>query len=893
MKNKFFNFQKPNPPFISFGALGFIALIFQIVFVKNLVLLFGLTAPAVATVLAVFFFGLALGSFIFGKLSDRFSDQKTARLYAWLFVFAGVYGFLFPLLFKLLDILIIFVDRIYVLDFSGFNFIAFIFTFAFLSPPAILFGAGFPVISKIFIREENLLGKKISLLYFVNTFGGVLGAGLAGFWLIPAIGNNATIFFAAAVSIITGGGLLYFFKVHAAPFDATGGSLPPAEEAAGADIQHPVFLYALFATGFLALALEVLYTKTLILFIGSSTYAFSVVLIVFLLGIAIGSLIASLFIDRITRGNAYFGIFLGLTGFWLFITTRIFDQLSFRYLDLLKLFDSPEFSAVLIAQFLLVFSVIFPVTLLMGMIFSLGVKLAGPVSGQFGAGFGRLYSANTFGGILGSLAAGFLFLPNLGYQRTMIFVLLAYFLGGTFFIVREKDLAPAVKGVFALFFILFVALSIFSIPWSKTALSFGAFPYASTYLSFDKTNLINAANKDEILFYKEGLSNVAVIKRGGEVLLRINGKTDASNTLGDTEAQILIGALPMLLHPEPREVLTIGLGSGITLGAITQFDEARNIDAVEIDPSVVEAAGYFKEYNHDALNDSRVKTILADGRNYLKLTGKKYDIISSEPSNLWVSGNVYLFTKEFYELAKTHLNKDGLMLQWLHVYSLDLDSVRSVLKTFSSVFPNVYLFETMDGGDLLIVGQTRSAPAFDFDLLKKKFGNEKIHQELGRIYIFDPYDLAPYLVADKDGIGEFAGDARINSDDQPFLEFSSPKEIYHDTSPRTIGVLADVYRENNPLARTIGGEEEKLKKYFNFSQKLFPFKIANANGDLFAAIDKYIEAKEGGILQHLAETFIVKRCNFTAQMAKYMQGDSAANQVWEKCSTVFNEVVIK
>jgi len=298
----------------SFGIFGFSALILQVVFAKNLVLLFGLTAPAIATVLAVYFSGLALGGFFFGRLADKLSSRKIHWLYISFFILTGIYGFLFPFLFKLLNIFIQSVNQIYPLSFSGFNFVAFLLAFLFLIFPAILIGGGFPVINKILIRQKKGLGKKVSLIYFVETFGSVLGAAAAGFWLIPSLGNNTTIFLAAGLNMVVGIAIFLLIKqkifyvskdlpssqqssealLRPSVAEGEGG----AKEGQTKTIQNPLFLYALFATGFLALALEVLYTKTLILFIGSSTYAFSLILIIFLLGIALGSWVASFSLAR-------------------------------------------------------------------------------------------------------------------------------------------------------------------------------------------------------------------------------------------------------------------------------------------------------------------------------------------------------------------------------------------------------------------------------------------------------------------------------------------------------------------------------------------------------------------------------------------------------------------
>ena len=302
----------------SFGIFGFGALVFQVVFAKNLMLLFGLTAPAVATVLAVYFSGLALGSLFFGRIADRFTSDNLLKIYAGLFVGIGVYGFLFPLIFKLLNLSVLAVNKIYPLNFSGFNFFAFLFAFIFLVFPAILIGAGFPLINKLLIRQETEIGKKASLIYFIETFGSVLGAALAGFWLIPTFGNNATIFAAAGLILIVG--VIFFLFSRNYDTSDKGEPWDDAQIRVRSGVHNPIFLYAFFITGFLALALEVLYTKTLILFIGSSTYDFSLILITFLLGIALGSWALSFFADHIKRGYSYFGMFLGLIGFWLFLT---------------------------------------------------------------------------------------------------------------------------------------------------------------------------------------------------------------------------------------------------------------------------------------------------------------------------------------------------------------------------------------------------------------------------------------------------------------------------------------------------------------------------------------------------------------------------------------------
>lgn len=873
---------------ISFGLFGLTALIFQVVFAKQLVLLFGLTAPAIATVLAVYFSGLAIGSIIFGKIVDKF--QKIAhRIYVFLFLLTGIYGISLPFLFPILNKIILAINSVYPLNFSGFNFFAFLLSFLFLIFPAILIGGSFPVISKIFIKRSEVLGKKVSLLYFVNTIGSVVGAALAGFWLIPAVGNNATIFSASILNIVIAGLLFVVFR----PFPQFA-EVGPLQEAQPQKMGNPIFLYVLFLTGFLALSLEVLYTKTLILFIGSSTYAFSLILITFLLGIALGSLVVSLFIDRLRQKQAYFGIFLGLTGFWLFLTMKFFEELPFWYLKIFQSFQSFEFSAIISAQFFLTFLVIFPATFLMGIIFPLGIKLANPSLEKLGRGIGKLYFSNTLGGVLGSLIAGFFLLPSFGYQKTLIFILLIYSLLGGIFTLKGKTLNFAIKGIFVFFFIFWGVFAVFSSGWSEKVLSLGIFPYAKSYINLGEEEIKRGLKTDELVFYREGLSQVAVVKRGESLFLRINGKTDASTVPEDLEAEILSGALPMLFHKNPEDVLVIGLGSGITLGAVTQFDEAKRIGVVEIDPAIVKAAGYFKEHNNDALNDSRVKTILADARNYLYLAdkNKKYDVISSEPSNPWVSGNASLFSREFYNLAKNHLKDNGLMFQWIHAYSLNLNDLKTVIKTFGEVFPETYLFDEVQGGNLFLIGALSQSPILHFAEIEEKLRNEKVQNELAWLYIENPYELLSYFVSSGDVLKELSQTSRIHSDNNPFLEFSAPKALYKSTLPENLAWILSLRQKTNFFDFVVGGDSQELSRYFDLRQKLIPVRIALSQGNLDGVLHAYKEVADTGLSNVIVQNDIFRFIYRYAEELRKAGRKDEAEALWEKSSFIFNLIEV-
>ncbi|MFH1941667.1 MAG: fused MFS/spermidine synthase, partial [bacterium] len=380
-------------------------------------------------------------------------------------------------------------------------------------------------------------------------------------------------------------------------------------------------------------------------------------------------------------------------------------------------------------------------------------------------------------------------------------------------------------------------------------------------------------------------------------ILKVNGKVDASNSLDDLETMVLTGALPMILHPNPEDVLVIGLGSGITLGAVTQFDSAKNIDMVEIDPAIVEAAEYFKSYNHDALNDPRVKTVLADGRNHLLLTDKKYDVISSQPSNIWISGNAALFTREYYELAKSRLKENGLMFQWIQAYSLAPDEVRAVYKTFQEVFPQVYLFNSSNSGDMFVVGVLeKDATILNFDALSEKMSDPKIVAEFQRIYIMSPYELLAYLVTEGDRFMEFVSSARINTDNKNFLEFSAPKFIYKATVTEALREVDFLRSELNLYIFGLEEKEEELehlKQYFEFRRQLLPAQAALSEGRLFEAVEAYAMARDAtGVILPSVEKRIMQGCSVAALVAQNDAGSDAAKRVWEQCEKVFGTIEV-
>jgi spermidine synthase len=330
--------------------------------------------------------------------------------------------------------------------------------------------------------------------------------------------------------------------------------------------------------------------------------------------------------------------------------------------------------------------------------------------------------------------------------------------------------------------------------WDTNILSSGP------YLYFDEYKMISAQkgigletvmkDKGELLYFKEGLHALVSVEKTshGDVTLDINGKADASAKGSDVATQLMVGHLPLLLHRGAEDVLLIGLGSGMTLGAVEQHP-VKTVDVVEIEPAVVEASQYFREFTGDVLSDPRVNLIVADGRNHVALTNRQYDVIISEPSNPWVAGMANLFTREYFELAKKRLRGGGLMCQWVHAYSMSAMDFKTIVGTFQAVFPHVTLWEaTFVGGDYLLIGSSREVP-IDPRTLTGRLGDGKMKAHLERMHIRGPAALMSKLILIGEALPRYIAGAPLHTDGNARLEYSAPKALLQGGSTRLLEEL--------------------------------------------------------------------------------------------------------
>jgi spermidine synthase len=760
-----------------FLASGFSSLIYQVVWTRMLVLVFGSTTFATATVLAVFMGGLALGSYIAGRLSDRI--PKPFLWYGILEGIIGVWALLIPFLFDAAIPVYKIMWQSMHLSVLPFSILRFVVASFILLLPTTCMGATLPLLSKYVTKSLDYVGNRVGTLYAVNTLGAVAGAGLAGFLLLPVLGLHITTIIAALINILLCAAVVLLSKKS-----ESGGAFELKKKEAEVsdeklDTKTIITILAFAISGGVAMTYEVGWTRTLLLIIGSSTYAFSIMLSTFLIGIFLGSLVCAKFVDKIKDPLAWFAV--------LQLCICLASQLSMTFFNLvpwLNLYLSawrpgdPNFA--LGVRFVVSSMTMLPLTLCLGAIFPVVIKACTKQLEKVGRSVGTAYSANTLGAIVGSVLSGFLFVPLFGVEKTMIFatalnLAVAGVLAATAPSLKKSVKIIVVAGIVPILVWIVIRPNV----WDKTILltvqserrgmvsrPHQQMPYA------DWINMLH--NSTDVLFWKDGASSTVGIreyKQTGTKSLVTNGHVDASDSR-DMATQVLLSGYPLIWRPQAKEVCVIGWGSGVSVGVAAQFP-VKQVTAIELEPAVLETHKYFKHVNHDALNDPKVKIEINDGRNYMLATNKKFDAIVSEPSNPWQAGVCNLFTREFFKICHDRLNPGGVFSLWLQMVEIPPENIKGILASLSSVYKYTLALYS-DSGNLVVLASDEPL-VVPYDNIKAAFNNAALKKDFARVGIDSPEALAAHIQMTSDGIKALAKDGKANIDDTNYLEYAVGK----------------------------------------------------------------------------------------------------------------------
>jgi spermidine synthase len=785
-----------------FFLSGFCGLVYQVIWMRLIGHVFGNSVFATATVLAAFMGGLALGSYLGGTVADRHSAR--VRLYGILEVCIGLFCIVLPFLLDAAAPIYAAVYRRFDGTSAWLHLVRAVTCGLVLLIPTTCMGATLPLLLRHFVQTRETLGWTVGLVYAVNTFGAVAGCVLTGFVLIPALGLSRTTAVAIVVNIVVGLAAIVFLeerrKGEAEP--ATAGETVADDDSRGGQQgqfstwEARAALAAFGVSGVAAMIDEVALTRAFSLVLGSSTYAFSVMLTAFILGIGLGSIVLARWVkpDR----DLVFGMAIAQWGIGVSTLAMVvmIGELPRWVVSLIGHYRS-SFAALQVFEFLYLFALMLIPTCLMGLMFPLTTAIWTRRPQSVGRSSGEAYFVNTFGAIAGSLLGGFLLLPAIGVQKALFVAAALNVANAAWVLASHRRWRPALKAGVALgSVVLALAFGVLVPPWNLDELTSGPYLYASTSIQPGETAKEalqrELRQQGEILWTRDGTACTVTVKKTSDNILQLllNGKTDAS-TRGDDVTQKLFGHIPMLLHPKPEKVLVIGLGCGMTLASALTHGPER-ADCLEISREVVFAAGkYFSKFNDDCLNNTRTRVIIGDGRNHVALTDQTYDVITSEPSNPWIAGIGSLFTAEFWTLCRERLSDDGVMCQWVQSYQMDLATFRLIVRTFRGVFPNCTLW-VAEPFDFMLIG-SKSASPVSFETLRARLSRESVASDLKLARIEDVEGLLSHFAAGADAVSALAGHGGLHTDDNARLEFEMPRHMY--------STNLDVYLALDPRVR--------------------------------------------------------------------------------------------
>lgn len=761
-----------------FFLTGLTGLAYELVWIRLLILSFGSTQFAITTVLATFMAGLALGSVIFGRIADRY--PYPLKMYGTIEIILGIYCVISPLVFYLVRGLYLWASPITADSVfrAGFEPLQFLLSLLALIIPTTLMGGTLPALVKYLARSEKI-GFNIAVPYAVNTLGAVTGCLATGLFALYYFGVSATVYVAGAADIIIGALVLMLYRSEApVESSAAASSAPSGAQSKGR--LNLVIIAAFFVSGFVSLAYEVLWTRVLSLVLGSSVYAFTIMLATFLAGIGIGSIAFAPFIDRCKRPVFWFAILEAVIGIFALASIFIYRELPFIFFNLKQAFGT-EFWLFLVFKFLIASAVMIVPTLAMGAIFPLVTRVYSEGVGTIGKKVGNIYSLNTAGAILGSFAGGFILIPVIGAQ-TGVMLMAGVNIALAIIIVSFSAIEARWKYVSgAAFAVVFAVIALVLPSWERMAMTTGM--YVNDYGEKNDASFENWRFDEKLLYYHEGLNAIITVRGAGPnnevITYQANGKYEARSAEGKPpRSWAALGHLSAMLHKgEPKDALVIGLGSGVTLGMMELYP-FKSFDVVELEPAVVDAARFFSKANNDALDDKRVRLHVTDGRSYLSSIEKKYDVIVSGVSDPWISGVSNLFTYDYFMELKSKLKDGGVVALWFPNYRSTQEDFKVGLNSFAAVFPEVSVwFHYKSELDLAVIG-SMDEHSIDLDKLNAVFSDPKIKEELEAIDINSPYDIFSLYLAGGDDLRAYLGEAGINTDERPLLEFSLPKSLY-------------------------------------------------------------------------------------------------------------------
>jgi len=803
---------------ICFFLSGFAGLAYQILWVRILALIFGATTLAISTVLTAFMGGLALGSFLGGRWADRV--KRPLVLYGGLQIAIGVYGFLVPYIFQALTPLYRVVWANYHSNFWALSLLRFAVAALVLILPTTAMGATLPALSRFFARRREEVGFDIGRIYGLNTLGAVFGALAPAFVLIPFLGVGNSIVATALLSVCIGTVSILLGWRAVSPLDAEQPprrTIEPTARKPRRDWRIAVVLGAFAVSGFVGMSYEIAYMRLISTVVPSTTYAFTIMLATFLIGLALGNLAGSYASRRSKNELFLMGAVQLFIGVAVYAGTTFFDELPYWFLLLQKpAFGTPNVSV--LPLFATSAAVIFPPAVFLGAMFPLAIKFCTRDIRRVGRSVGSVAALNTIGAIVGSFAGAFVLLPALGLMNAFAFGMTLNLVVAIVLVVSSSARGSFKKIALAASILALVNVFAFrpAFDFAATVGRYGDLLAAGEVLALDRSQFRRwlVPPTLQVLAHEDGIEvGVTVTEAAaGHRSLLANGRAEGS-TSSDMPTQVLAAGVPLAIAPTNKDVLIVGFATGTTVGSALNFPVSHVVTA-ELEPAMIEFSRFFRPVNGSPLDEvgRRLTLELNDARNLLLVDPRRYDVIISEPSNIFVSGITNLFSRDFYQLAKSRLKQNGLFCQWLQGYLASADLFRTILRTFDDSFDSVYVFQ-LGTFDYCLVGA--SGPLWiDADEVEKRISLPAVREDLRRVGIDSASELMATFLLGPDQVREFVaeGPQTINTDDNIYLELEAPKDYWmQGQGAANLAAILALSPGEYPHIKYPGGDEQRTK----------------------------------------------------------------------------------
>ena len=747
---------------ICFFLSGFASLIYEVSWIRQATLLFGSTTFAISAVLAVFFLGLAIGAYLFSHIGEQ--TPRPLLLFSHIEIALALLALISPFTFDLADLLYGIAYR----SLAGHTTLLFttriLLVALVILPPTILMGGTLPLYCRQYANNNSKIARTVGLLYSVNTLGAALGCAATGFIFLPKFGLQGAIYIGVVCNILSG------LLVRTLTISQNEPS--PARSQENSPPENKIIFLLFFAVGFVALGAEVLWTRYLGLLISNTVYTYTITLSLVLIGLVLGSILASQFSDKTTSRSFIFGA--------LQVTTGLI------VLALLKL--SPETWRQLGDDLWIYCAILLPPALLSGAAFPLAIRLATSSADQTTRITGNLIAANTLGGILGSLLVGFICIPQFGLEKSL------YFITGL-------NLAIGITAWFTLDqkqrVLKYIATT------ASILIYLGIPQYSQTQIPAD---FIGEGRN--LIAYREGYgANMAIVQRDDDLELEIDKWWQGGSK---KTHQIMTAHVPMLLHPNPKNILVVGAGTGQTAERFLMYP-INQLDCVDIEPTLFP----FIQQHFDTkwMNDPRAHIITEDGRNYLRHTSSTYDIISLELGEVSRPGIAFFYTTDFYERTRQRLNTNGYLIQFVPLRFLTPDQFRGIINSFLTVFPQSILW--YNTSELLLVGTTGESFNINSNRLNQLLATKQIHTDLqyshwGGIphYLNQPHVFFGGYFMDPASLSKLAANATTYTDNRPILDYETVQNATELTNE--LNFIETLYSHLKPITTLIPTETDTL-----------------------------------------------------------------------------------